>query len=68
MVTRMNAWALLAPQTVDRAPLKLQERGLPSPGAGEVLVKVHACGICRYEALQRLKGDGIRGAGVLIVS
>jgi len=25
------------------------ERGIPSPGAGQLLVKVHACGVCRTD-------------------
>jgi len=32
------------------APLRLTERrDPPEPGAGEVLIKVHACGVCRTD-------------------
>jgi D-arabinose 1-dehydrogenase-like Zn-dependent alcohol dehydrogenase len=30
-------------------PLELVERGVPSPGAGEVLVRVQACGVCHSD-------------------
>jgi D-arabinose 1-dehydrogenase-like Zn-dependent alcohol dehydrogenase len=33
------------------APLELVEKEIPSPGAGQVLVKVHACGICHSDSL-----------------
>ena len=31
------------------APLTLEERPLPAPGLGEVLVRVEACGVCRTD-------------------
>ena len=31
------------------APLELQEAAEPIPGAGEVRVKVSACGVCRTD-------------------
>ncbi len=31
------------------APLTLEDRPLPSPGLGEVLLKVEACGVCRTD-------------------
>ncbi|MFD3406582.1 alcohol dehydrogenase catalytic domain-containing protein [Kribbella sp. NPDC058693] len=37
------------------APLSLIERDVPDPGAGEVLVKVTACGVC-YSDLNLLQG------------
>jgi propanol-preferring alcohol dehydrogenase len=36
---------LHAPST----PLRLEERPLPRPGPGEVLLRVHACGVCRTD-------------------
>jgi propanol-preferring alcohol dehydrogenase len=30
-------------------PLRLEERPVPAPGAGQVLVKVAACGVCRTD-------------------
>ncbi len=39
-----------------RQPLKLAEVHVPRPGAGQVLVKVHTCGVCRTD-LHVLDGD-----------
>jgi alcohol dehydrogenase/propanol-preferring alcohol dehydrogenase len=33
------------------SPLELVEKDIPAPGAGQVLVKVHACGICHSDSL-----------------
>jgi alcohol dehydrogenase, propanol-preferring len=41
----MRAMVLDAP----RAPLVLRERPMPSPGAGEILIAVAACGVCRTD-------------------
>jgi propanol-preferring alcohol dehydrogenase len=30
-------------------PLVLEERPVPSPGPGEILLRVHACGVCRTD-------------------
>src|SRR5260221_11535704 len=30
-------------------PLRLEDRDVPSPAAGQILVKVHACGVCRTD-------------------
>ena len=30
-------------------PLELEESGVPEPGAGEVRIKVHACGVCHSD-------------------
>ncbi len=38
------------------APLELEERGVPDPGPQEVLVRVHACGVCRTD-LHVVDGD-----------
>jgi alcohol dehydrogenase, propanol-preferring len=35
--------------TAAKAPLELQELPDPEPGAGQVLVDVHACGVCRTD-------------------
>ena len=45
----MKAWVLNAPAPVDRRPLALTEVAVPQPADDEVLVKVHACGICRTD-------------------
>jgi propanol-preferring alcohol dehydrogenase len=39
-----------------RQPLKLAEVPVPQPGVGQVLVKVHTCGVCRTD-LHVLDGD-----------
>lgn len=43
--THYRAMQLDAPGT----PLRLVERALPPPGAGQVLVRVTACGVCRTD-------------------
>jgi propanol-preferring alcohol dehydrogenase len=39
-----------------RAPLRLADVGEPRPGPGQVLVRVHACGVCRTD-LHIVDGD-----------
>ncbi len=41
----MQAMVLHEPKTA----LKLEQRDLPKPGAGEILLQVHACGVCRTD-------------------
>jgi alcohol dehydrogenase, propanol-preferring len=41
----MHAMVLDQPRT----PLLMRERPLPSPGAGEILIEVTACGVCRTD-------------------
>jgi propanol-preferring alcohol dehydrogenase len=48
----MYAMVLEAPKT----PLRLTERPIPSPGPGQILVKVGACGVCRTD-LHILDGE-----------
>jgi alcohol dehydrogenase, propanol-preferring len=45
----MRALVLTVPSPVETAPLRLEERPTSSPGAGEVLVRVSACGVCRTD-------------------
>ena len=47
----MRAW-----QVADTGRLQLVERAVPQPGAGELLVRVIACGVCRTD-LHVLDGD-----------
>jgi alcohol dehydrogenase, propanol-preferring len=47
---------LTAPAAVESAPLALVERPIPEPSAGEVLVRVEACGVCRTD-LHVVEGD-----------
>src|SRR5688572_23934967 len=35
-------------------PLELVERDIPAPGAGKVLIKVQACGVCHSDAFTKL--------------
>jgi propanol-preferring alcohol dehydrogenase len=48
----MRALKLHAP----RQPLRLEEVALPQPGPGQLLVRVHACGVCRTD-LHIVAGD-----------
>jgi propanol-preferring alcohol dehydrogenase len=45
----MKAALLRAPQPVERNPLELADVPVPEPGPGDVLVRVHACGVCRTD-------------------
>src|SRR5579862_5899267 len=45
MMAVMRAMVMEAPRT----PLVLRERSVPSPGAGEILIAVLACGVCRSD-------------------
>jgi propanol-preferring alcohol dehydrogenase len=49
---KMRAMVLEA----QRQPLKLAEVPVPKPGTGQVLIKVHTCGVCRTD-LHVLDGD-----------
>ncbi len=44
-MTQMSAMVLRRPGT----PLVMEERALPAPGPGEVLLRVEACGVCRTD-------------------
>jgi alcohol dehydrogenase, propanol-preferring len=45
MMATMRAMVLDRPRT----PLALREGAVPSPGAGEILIEVAACGVCRTD-------------------
>jgi propanol-preferring alcohol dehydrogenase len=45
---RMSAWEATG-QTGRRTRIRLTERAVPTPGEGEVLVEVEACGVCRTD-------------------
>src|SRR5438132_971402 len=45
----MKAWTLDRPGPVESRPLVLAEMPLPTAAEDEVLVQVHACGICRTD-------------------
>jgi propanol-preferring alcohol dehydrogenase len=52
----MRATQLAAPAPVAEAPLRLVELPVPSPGPGQVLLRVLACGVCRTD-LHILEGE-----------
>ncbi|MBI5343600.1 MAG: zinc-dependent alcohol dehydrogenase family protein [Deltaproteobacteria bacterium] len=52
----MNAMLLREVRPIEASPLSLAEVPLPSPGPGEIRVKVSACGICRTD-LHVIEGD-----------
>lgn len=52
----MKACVLKSPAPVDKRPLHVTEVQAPTPGPDEVLVRVHACGVCRTD-LHVVEGD-----------
>ncbi|GAA3091207.1 propanol-preferring alcohol dehydrogenase [Kribbella aluminosa] len=52
----MQAWTVARPGPIDSGPLRPVRRTVPEPAAGEVLVEVEACGICRTD-LHLTEGD-----------
>ena len=52
----MRAMSFSAPTPVERRPLELNDIPIPSPGPGQVLVRVSACGVCRTD-LHVIEGD-----------
>src|SRR4051794_28580331 len=52
----MRAWAVERPGPMSTHPLRTVDRPDPRPGAGEVRVRVSACGVCRTD-LHRAEGD-----------
>src|SRR5262245_45019593 len=52
----MRAWRLDRQAPVTEGPLRLEELPVPEPQAGEVLVEIAACGICRTD-LHVVEGD-----------
>ena len=52
----MRALEVDAPRPAEQRPLRLVERPRPEPGAGELLVAVEVCGVCRTD-LHVVEGD-----------
>ena len=52
----MSAWAVGTPGPIDSNPLVRVEREVPEPGAGELRLRVSACGVCRTD-LHLAEGD-----------
>ncbi|WP_461665175.1 zinc-binding alcohol dehydrogenase family protein [Gordonia sputi] len=60
----MRAWSVTQPAPIDEHPLDLVDKPVPTPGSGELLVKVRACGVCRTD-LHVTEGDlPVRRPGV----
>ena len=61
----MRAWSFDRPAPVAEGRLRVGDRPRPEPAPGEVLVRVHVCGVCRTD-LHLVEGDlAPRGAGVV---
>ena len=52
----MKAMLLRTPRPVEERPLELVELPTPAPGPGELLIAVHACGICHTD-LHTVEGE-----------
>lgn len=52
----MEAWSVAAPGALERRPLRRVTLPVPQPSAGEVLVEVACCGVCRTD-LHVVMGD-----------
>lgn len=52
----MRAMRLTQPGPIGRAPLEPVELAIPQPGPGEVLIRVHACGVCHTD-LHLVEGE-----------
>ena len=62
----MRAWAVTQPGPIDTGPVELVERPIPTPGAGEVRVRVSTCGVCRTD-LHLAEGDLVpKRSGVVL--
>ncbi|MEV2222534.1 zinc-binding alcohol dehydrogenase family protein [Nocardia vinacea] len=47
--TGMTGWRVRRPGPIDRGPLDFVREAVPEPAAGELLVRVLACGVCRTD-------------------
>ena len=56
MSPNMRAWAVKAPGPIDTGPLVSVERDVPTPGVGQLLLRVRTCGVCRTD-LHLAEGD-----------
>ena len=56
----MKAAVINAPN----AEVRIEERGRPSPGRGEVLIRVHACGVCHGDLMRTWEG----GADIILAT
>jgi propanol-preferring alcohol dehydrogenase len=56
----MKAVVLESLRPIDQGPLVIRDVETPTPGAGQVLIKVAACGVCRSN-LHMIEGDWASG-------
>ena len=61
----MKAWVVRHPGPIDNGPLVLVDRTVPEPHAGEVRVRVLACGVCRTD-LHLAEGDLVPHASEVV--
>ncbi|HYN74874.1 MAG TPA: zinc-dependent alcohol dehydrogenase family protein, partial [Candidatus Limnocylindria bacterium] len=52
----MRAWIVDSPGPISGTPMRLVERPVPEPAAGQVRVRVRCCGVCRTD-LHVAEGD-----------
>jgi propanol-preferring alcohol dehydrogenase len=52
----MDAWVVAKPGPIETSPLSHRRKPIPRPTAGELLVRVSACGVCRTD-LHVSEGD-----------
>ncbi len=61
----MRAMVFQKPAMIETNPLRAEERSIPVPGPGELLVRVRTCGVCRTD-LHLTEGDlEPKGPGVI---
>lgn len=61
----MRVWSLSETKQIESEPLQLEERAMPKPDGGQVLVEVTACGICRTD-LHVVEGElPVRKPGIV---
>lgn len=56
----MKAVVLTKPSPLAEGPLRFIEVDAPTPGRGEIVIQVHACGVCRSN-LHMIEGDWLGG-------
>lgn len=52
----MKAMVLHSPRLAEEAPLEMRDLPLPEPGAGEIRLRIRACGVCHTD-LHTVEGD-----------
>ena len=52
----MRAMVLEQPAPIESHPLQARDVPTPTPGPGQILIRVHACGLCRTD-LHEIEGE-----------